>query len=82
MTANAPTFDTTTGFEYTLTPTAQGWELIVWEEAVVTETRLCPFLWKFRVELATLNEAQSTLQAILGFDIIPPAESGTRQVAI
>lgn len=66
MISNAPTFDKITGIDYTLTPTEQGWQLTVWEEAAVTEQRVCPFLWKFRVELATLNEANSTLQAILG----------------
>lgn len=64
--ANAPIFNTTTGIDYTLTSTEQGWQLTVWEEAAVTEQRVCPFLWKFRVELATFNEAHSTLQAILG----------------
>ncbi len=66
MIANAPTFDTITGIDYTVTRTAQGWELIVWEEATVTEQRICPFLWKLRLELPTINEVNSTLQAIVG----------------
>ncbi|HEY9632256.1 MAG TPA: hypothetical protein V6D14_02555 [Coleofasciculaceae cyanobacterium] len=66
MLANAPKFDTITGFDYILTPTQQGWQLTVWEKAEVTENRICPFLWKFKVELATLNEVHSTIQSILG----------------
>ena len=66
MIANAPTFDTIAGINYTVTRTAQGWELIVWEEATVTEQRICPFLWKLRLELPTINEVNSTLQAIMG----------------
>lgn len=66
MTGNAPTFDIATGIDYTITPTEQGWQLTVWEDAALTETRVCPFLWKFRVELTTINEAHSILQAILG----------------
>lgn len=66
MIANAPYFDTISGLDYTLIPTAQGWQLTVWEEAEITEQRIGPFLWKFRVELATLNEAHSILQSILG----------------
>ncbi len=66
MIANAPTFDTITGIDYTVTRTAQGWELIVWEEATVTEQRICPFLWTLRLELPTINEVNSTLQAIVG----------------
>jgi len=66
MIANAPNFDKINGIDYTLIPTEQGWQLTVWEEAAVTDQRIFPFLWKFRVELATLNEAQSTLQTIVG----------------
>lgn len=66
MIANAPTFHTITGIDYTVTRTAQGWELIVWEEATVTEQRICPFLWKLRLELPTIQEVNSTLQAIVG----------------
>ncbi len=66
MIANAPRFDTTNSLDYTLIPTAQGWQLTVWEEAEVTEKRIGPFLWKFRVQLTTLNEAYSILQTILG----------------
>lgn len=66
MIANAPTFNTITDINYTVTRTAQGWELIVWEEATVTEQRICPFLWKLRLELPTINEVNSTLQAIAG----------------
>ena len=66
MIANAPTFDTITGIDYTVTRTAQGWELIVWEEATVTEQRICPFLWKLRLELPTIQEVNSTLKAIVG----------------
>lgn len=65
MIAQVPEFNTALSFNYTLTPTEEGWQLIVWEEAEVTEKRVCPFLWKIRVELPTLSEAQSTLEAIL-----------------
>jgi hypothetical protein len=63
----AQTFDcdTAPGIDYTITRSKQGWQLTVWE-AAVTEEDMNPFLWKFRVELPTLNEAQSTLQSILG----------------
>jgi hypothetical protein len=57
--------ETPTGIDYTITPTEQGWQLTVWE-AAATKQNIHPFLWKFRVELATLNEVQSTLQTILG----------------
>lgn len=66
MIANAPTFHTITDIDYTVTRTAQGWELIVWEEATMTEQRICPFLWKLRLELPTIHEVNSTLQAIVG----------------
>ena len=66
MIANAPIFHTITGIDYTVTRTAHGWELIVWEEATVTEQRICPFLCKLRLELPTINEVNSTLQAIVG----------------
>lgn len=68
MIANAPTptFHTITGINYTVTHTAQGWQLTVWEEATVTEQRICPFLWKLRLELPTIQEVNSTLQAIVG----------------
>ncbi len=65
MITQVPHFDTALSFNYTLTPTPEGWQLTVWEEAEVTEQRVCPFLWKFRVELSTLTQAQSTLEAIL-----------------
>ena len=63
----APTFDCdiAPGIDYTITRSKQGWQLTVWEVAV-TERDIKPFLWKFRVELPTLNEAQLTLQSILG----------------
>lgn len=66
MIANAPKCVTPPGIEYTLTPTKQGWRLTVWEEAAVTKDRVRPFLWKFGVELETLNEADSILRDILG----------------
>lgn len=66
MIANAINCVTPPGIEYTLTPTEQGWRLTVWEEAAVTESRVRPFLWKFGVELETLNEADSILRDILG----------------
>jgi hypothetical protein len=66
MLADAPNFNTTNGFDYTITPTPQGWQLTVWEEAEVTDKRIYPFLWKFRVELPTLNQAHFILQSILG----------------
>jgi hypothetical protein len=66
MIANALHFETTNTIDYSLTPTEQGWQLMVWESASITETRENPFLWKFRVELVSLDEARSTLRTILG----------------
>lgn len=66
MLADVPNFETANGFDYRITPTPQGWQLTVWEEAEVTEKRVGPFLWKFRVELPTLQQAKFILQAIVG----------------
>jgi hypothetical protein len=78
----AQTFDcdTAPGIDYTITRSKQGWQLIVWEVAV-TERGINSLLWKFRVELPTLNEAQSTLQSILEERSRPISDSNNGRLA-
>ena len=66
MIANVPIPATSSGIDYTLIPTKRGWRLSAWESATVTKDRRRPFLWKFEVELKTLDEANMTLEVILG----------------
>jgi hypothetical protein len=42
--------------------------LNAWEAAVATKQRLRPLLWKFEMEFKTWDEANATLEKILGVE--------------
>lgn len=66
MIDQASTAVATPRINYSVVATDQGWQLTAWEPAVISGSRMKPFLWKYSLEFETLSEAHRILEVILG----------------